>query len=108
MRKLGWAAFAVFAALLAVLFAIGIRSTMSWEDKDPPELAARKEECRKLVRYVIALAPESKGQSADELAAKVPIEDIELCAAAKPEVLDCMGKAADITAVRACIPPPKS
>jgi hypothetical protein len=104
VKLLGYIAFAAFAALFAGLFALGIYATLTDEDKDEPAFAARKAECRKLVHHLIEMSPEAAGKSAEELAAKIPVEDIELCAASYPEAVACMQGAADLPAARACVP----
>jgi hypothetical protein len=85
---------------------------------DPPEVAQRKAECKRLEAHILQITPESRGEldrlseperqkRLDQLVAKVSIEDIQQCAAADPTVIACMQKAPDVAAVRACIPPPK-
>jgi len=75
-------------------------------------------ECKRLQEHIFRISPESRSRleglseveqqnQIDQLVAKVPVEDIEQCTAAEPAVIACMQKAADIAAVRACIPPPK-
>ena len=94
MKPFAYALFALCALVMVGLFAIGIYSTMSWEDEDPPKVAARKAECRKLERHLFEISPDSAGRNIDELVAKVPIEDIEQCGAAYPESVACMQAAA--------------
>ncbi len=106
MKLLGYIAFAVLAAVFAALFALGIYATLNDEQHDPPDVAARKAECRKLEQHLIEMSPEAAGKNAEELAAKLPIEDIELCGAAYPEVVACMQRTADLGAARACVPVP--
>jgi hypothetical protein len=106
VRVIGYVAFGVFVLVLAALMTLAVSATWSYEDKDPPDVAARKAECRKLSRHLIEISPESKGKSIDELVAKVPIEDIELCGAAYPESVACMQAAPDPAAVKPCIPVP--
>jgi hypothetical protein len=85
---------------------------------DPPDLAGRKAECRRLEAHILQISPESRREldglpeaerqkRLDKLVAKVPIEDIQQCAAAEPAVIACMQRAPDVAAVRACVPPPK-
>jgi len=75
-------------------------------DKDTPEVAARKAECKKLLAHIFELSPQSKasGKSTQELVDAVPIEDIEQCGAAHPEVVACMQAAVDLDTVHACVP----
>jgi len=86
--------------------------------KDTPEIAQRKAACKRLDEHIFRISPQSRSRldgrseaeqqhQIDQLVAKVPIEDVEQCAAAEPAVIACMQNAADIAAVRACIPPPK-
>ena len=104
MKPFAYAGFAVLAAVMIGLFAVGIYSTTNWEDKDDPKVAAKKEQCRKLSRHLFEILPEAKGQNPDELVAKVPIEDIEQCAAANQDSVACMLAAPDHARVQACIP----
>ena len=82
------------------------------DEKDSPEKAQRKAECQKLEDHIFRITPRpgASGPETDpgrirELIAKVPIEDIEQCAAVEePTVLPCMLAARDVPALRACIP----
>jgi hypothetical protein len=85
---------------------------------DSPEVVQRKAACRQLNEHLFRISPESRASIAgvpeadqrkriDQLMAKVAVEDIEQCAAADPKVVACMQAAADIAAVRGCIPPAK-
>ena len=103
MRSVGYAAFAVLALVLAAIFAVGIYGTVTNEDQDTPEQAARKAECRKLARHNFELSGVPAAQL-DEAVAKVPIEDIEQCGAALPESTACMVAATTIDALHACVP----
>ena len=117
MKNLGWAAFSLLAALFVATFAIGIWATLNDEAKDPAELAARKEQCRKLERHLLEISPE-KPANVDEAVAKVPIVDIEQGAAEdkdknkkdavdkKPPAVACMMVAQTPDAVKACVPKP--
>ncbi len=108
MKKLGWLGFAVLAAVFTAMFAIGIWATLHDEEKDPPDVAARKEQCRQLERHLFEISP-AKDKSVDELVAQVPIEDIEQCAAADkdkktgvdqtPQTIACMMAAQTADAV---------
>jgi hypothetical protein len=104
VRLVGYIAFGALAILFAALFTVGIYATVTDEDKDEPAFAARKAECRKLVTHLIEMSPEAAGKNSEELAAKIPVEDIELCAASYPEVVACMQGAANLPAARACMP----
>jgi hypothetical protein len=126
VKSLGVAAFALLALLFVGIFALAIHATVSDEDKDPPELAARKAACRDLQAHLFAisndqqldqLSPADREKRIAELASGVAIEDIEQCAAAdkdkagsdrKPAALACMLAAQDPAAVRACVPKPPS
>lgn len=96
--------FGVLAVAIVALFAVGTYATITNEDVDTPEVAAKKAQCRKLERHIFEIMPEAKGKNLDELVANVPIEDIELCRAAYPESTACMELAPDMAALRACIP----
>lgn len=105
MRSLGYAAFAVLALLLAAVFAIGIYATVTDEDHDTPDVVARKAECRKAIQRYFELS----GTPADQVEAamaKVPIEDVEQCGAAKPEAVACMLSATTVDAYHKCVPVP--
>ena len=84
------------------------------DEKDSPESAQRKAECRQLEEHIFRITPSPStrgGPEMDpgriqELMAKVPVEDIEQCAAVKDRaVIACMQAARDVPAIRACIPP---
>jgi hypothetical protein len=94
------------ALILVVVFAGACE-----EEKDAPEALQRKAECRQLEKHIFRITPGPGGElpasdpaSIATLMAKVPIEDIEQCVAAKPAVLTCMLAAPDVAALRACIP----
>ncbi len=81
------------------------------DEKDAPEAAQRKAECRRLEEHIFRITPGPGGElpATDprriaELMAKVPVEDIEQCTAAKPAALTCMLAAPDVATLRACIP----
>lgn len=82
------------------------------DEQDAPEQAQRKAECRQLEEHIFrimpppgASSPETDPARLQQLMAKVPIEDIEQCAAIEPhKVIECMQAARDVAALRACIP----
>jgi hypothetical protein len=96
------------------------------EEKDSPEVAARKAECRQLMEHIVRITPRAGGGGPEtdpariqQIVAQLPVEDIEQCAAVKdpvkegepappegqtPKVIACMKAAADVTALRACVP----
>jgi hypothetical protein len=96
---------------------------------DPADRAApspREAMCRQLIQHILEITPrpgsdrpETDPARIRELAARVPIEDIDQCAAIKdpvkpgepapaegqvPRVLACMQAAGDVAALKACIP----
>jgi hypothetical protein len=107
VKKLGYLLLIPIAGIMAAIFAIAIYATLHAEENvDPPDVAARKAECRKLQDHLISITPDAHKV--------VSIEDIEQCAAAdkdktgvdrKPAVIACLQNARDQAAVRACIPP---
>ena len=104
MKSLWRIVFGLLCALFAGVFAIAIYATLHENNKQSPEVAARQAECRNLVRHVIEISPQRGQRSVDEMLAKVPVEDIEQCGAAYPEVISCMEKTPDVAGVRDCIP----
>ena len=82
------------------------------DEKDTPEQAQTKAECRRLEEHLVritpapgAAAPETDPARIRQLVDKVPIEDIEQCAAVKDrKVIACMQAAPSVAALRACIP----
>ena len=106
------------------------------EAADPPETAQhdatqltaaqRTATCRQLIEHILQITPrpgsdrpETDPARVKEIAAKIPIEDIEQCAAVKdpvkkgepappegqtPKVIACMQAATDVAALRTCIP----
>jgi hypothetical protein len=89
--------FGLLVAIFAAVFAISIYATLHDENKQSPDVAAREAECKNLIQHIIEISPQHKKVD-------VPIEDIEQCGAAYPEVVSCMQKAADVAGVHACIP----
>jgi len=94
------------ALILVILFAGACE-----EEKDAPEAAQRKIECRQLEKHIFRITPGPGGElpardpaRIAELMEKVPVEDIEQCVAAKPEAITCMLAAPDVATLRACIP----
>jgi hypothetical protein len=99
--------FALILPLAVLVLAAGCE-----DEKDAPEAAQRKAECRQLEEHIISITPQPGAATAEAdparikaLAARVPIEDIEQCAAVKDrKVIACMQAARDVAALRACIP----
>ena len=94
------------ALILVIVFAGACE-----DQKDSPEAAQRKAECRRLEEHIFRITPGPGGERPEAdpgriaaLMAKVPVEDIEQCAAAKPEAITCMLAAPDVATLRACIP----
>lgn len=86
---------------------------------DAPANASRVATCRKLMVHILQITPrpgsdrpETDPARIQELAARIPIEDIEQCAATKDAataakkdaVIACMQEATDAASLRACIP----
>jgi hypothetical protein len=109
--------FATVLFTLGTLGALGAAGPGCGQDKpDPPEVAQRKQACKVLHEHLFRISPQSglaglseaeQQKKLAQLQAGVPIEDIEQCAAADPKVVACMQQAADVAAVKACIPAPK-
>jgi hypothetical protein len=98
------------------------------EEKDSPKVAQRKAECRQLMEHIVQITPRPGGGGPEtdparvkQIVAKLPVEDIEQCAAIKdpappggggtetdpaktPRAIACMQAAPDVAALRACIP----
>lgn len=101
------------------------------EEADKPETAQptaaqHKVTCRQLIEHILQITPrpgsdrpETDPARIQELAARIPIEDIEQCAAVRdpvkqgepeppegqtPRVIACMQAATDVAALRKCIP----
>ena len=82
-------------------------------DKESAEAATNTAECLRLEDHVFEIMPrpetghgEADPKRRAELVAQLPVEDIEQCAAIKDrKVVACMLHAADVAAMRACIPP---
>jgi hypothetical protein len=79
-------------------------------DKDPKAEAARAE-CRKLMEHVFRITPRPAGGGPETdpariqaLVAAVPVEDLDQCANASRPVIGCIQAAADVAALRKCIP----
>jgi hypothetical protein len=96
------------------------------EEAGKPESAQRKSTCRQLMEHILQITPrpgtdrpETDPARIAQLAARIPIEDIEQCEAIKdpvkkgepappegqtPRVIACMQAATDVAALRTCIP----
>lgn len=121
-------------ALVLVVAPVLLFTAACGEGADQPDTAQGKVEtaqrtvtCRQLIEHILQITPQpgSDRPQTDparikELAARVPIEDIEQCTAVKdavkkgepappeggtPRVIACMQAATDVAALRACIPP---
>ncbi|HMG20086.1 MAG TPA: hypothetical protein VK607_02170 [Kofleriaceae bacterium] len=76
------------------------------------EASPNRAECRKLEDHLMRITPRPGGggpetdpKRIEALVARVPVEDIEQCAAVKDrKVIACMQAAPDVAALRACIP----
>jgi len=104
--------------LLALVFVAVLASACGSDKPDPPEVAQRKAGCMGLQEHLFRISPQgrarlegkSEAEQRNEISrflAAVPFEDIAQCAAADPKVVACMQEAADVAAVRACVPPEK-
>jgi hypothetical protein len=124
MKVLGYIVFGLLVMAFTAILVLGTYATVTDEDHDPPELAARKAECKKVVAHVFEIAPQSqlatvppadRGNKLDELVASVPVEDLEQCAAEdpdkktdvdrKPSAIACIMATRDKGALAKCIPP---
>ena len=112
-----------YAVVMIVLFAAACE-----EEQETPEAARRKAECRQLMEHIVQITPRPGGGGPEtdparvkQIVAKLPVEDIEQCAAIKdpvppggsaeahpvaktPRAIACMQAAPDVAALRACIP----
>jgi hypothetical protein len=85
------------------------------DEKDSPEVAQRKAECRRLEDHIFEIMPrpgaehgEADPKKREALVAALPVEDIEQCAAVKDrKVIACMQEARDVATLRACVPASK-
>ena len=97
---------------LVALAMIAVLAGGCEDEKDTPERAQSKEECRRLEEHIFRITPRPGGGSPEtdperiaQRMAKVPIEDIEQCAAVKDRTrIACMKAAPDVAALRACVP----
>ena len=82
------------------------------DENESSSSAPLRAECRKLEQHIVEITPRPGGGGPETdpariaaLVARIPIEDIEQCAAVKDrKVIACMQAAADVAALRACIP----
>jgi hypothetical protein len=102
VKALGWLVFTALVAMFTATIVIAIYATVNDVEQDPPDVAARKAECRKVIRHLIEISPGT--HDVEEANKKVPIEDVEMCGAAYPESVGCMATAKDAAAVKACMP----
>jgi hypothetical protein len=117
---------------LALLIAPILAVTAACDDEaDKPEAvqpaaAQHKATCRQLIEHILQITPrpgsdrpETDPARIKELAARIPVEDIEQCAAVKdpvkqgepappegqtPRVITCMQAATDVAGLHRCIP----
>jgi hypothetical protein len=71
---------------------------------DTPDVIATKAQCRKLLAHAVTITPRGAGLDAEQVAAALPVEDIDGCVHTEPEIRDCMLDAPDLDKFRACIP----
>lgn len=110
----------------ALLVAPVLVLTAACDDAGKPESAQPRSACRQLIEHVLQITPrpgsdrpETDPARIQQLAARIPIEDIEQCEAVKdpvkpgepapaegqtPRVIACMQAATDVAALRRCIP----
>lgn len=108
------------------LVVIALLTAACEEERDSPAVARRKAECRQLLEHIVRITPQRGGEPPQtdparirQLVAQLPVEDVEQCAAVQdpvkpgepappegqtPKVIACMQAAADVAALRACIP----
>jgi hypothetical protein len=108
------------AGVAVLVFAVGCN------EDSPATEPAQRQVCRQLMEHIIQVTPrpgsdrpETDPARVKEIAAKIPIEDIDLCAVVKdpvkkgeppppegqtPRVIACMQAAKDPAELRACIP----
>jgi hypothetical protein len=102
-------------AIVALLLSVAACDDGTEQSEAEPRAAV----CRKLMVHIFQITPrpgsdrpETDPGRIQELAARLPIEDIEQCAATKDAasaakkdaVLACMQAASDVAGLRACIP----
>ncbi len=94
---------------LALVLAPVVFAAACDEEKGAPDTAQTR--CRQLMAHIFQITPrpgsdrpETDPARIQELVARVPIEDIEQCAAVKDAVFTCMQAATDARALRKCIP----
>lgn len=121
------------ALLVAPVLAFTAACDEAADRPETPQLEAAqrkatqlKATCRQLIEHILQITPrpgsdrpETDPARIKEIAAKIPIEDIEQCAAVKdpvkkgepeppegqtPRVIACMQAATDVAALRTCIP----
>lgn len=81
-------------------------------EKETPEVAAGRAECRKLMAHLFQITPRPEGGGPETdpariqaLVAAVPVEDIEQCTKIPDRtVIACLQAAGDVAALRACLP----
>ncbi len=73
---------------------------------DSPAEAAQKLECQDLLVHLVKISPQmaTTPQLVDAKAKALPIEELQQCTAAEPEIRACMAAAADVAGVKKCIP----
>jgi hypothetical protein len=71
---------------------------------DTPAEAAARTQCKQLFAHLAEISPHREGKDPTAVAATLPVEDYESCMTTEVEIRDCMMAAADVAAVKKCIP----
>lgn len=71
---------------------------------DKPAVVAAKAQCKQVLTHIVQVSPQAAGRSVDEIVAGLPVEDLQSCVASEPEIRACMLTAADVAAVKKCLP----
>lgn len=71
---------------------------------DSPAEAAARTQCKQLFAHLVEISPRRDGADPTAVAAALPVEDYESCMTTEVEIRDCMMTAADVPAVKKCIP----
>jgi hypothetical protein len=100
------------AAIASLGLVIAVALAGCEDENASAETAPNKAECLRLEDHIVRITPRPGGGGPETdpariaaLVARIPIEDIEQCAAVKDrKVIACMQAAPDVAALRACIP----
>jgi hypothetical protein len=87
-----------------LIIALAVLAACDDPAPDTAEVVAIKAQCRTVLQHIVQITPQGQGTDPAQVVAALPVEDLQGCVASEPEIRDCMGTAADVAAVKKCLP----